>query len=208
MGVDAVRQYSRQVLGKPAAGDVRHGLHPSAIDGGLQHRQVVAMRLQQRLAQRAVEAGWHGVHRQPIKQLTQERVAVCVGSVRGNAKQHIAGEELAVGQQLRSVDNTDERARDIERAGNVHTGHLGGLAAEQRTAADLAGLGHSGDDLRHMVSVEFATGDVIEEEQRLRALHQHITDAMVHDVGTDPVVLPQPCGELDLGSDAVGAGDQ
>ena len=59
-----------------------------------------------------------------------------------------------------------------------------------------------------MVGVELAAGDVVEEEQRPGALHQHVVDAVVDDVGADAVVLAEASGQLDLGADAVGAGDE
>jgi hypothetical protein len=49
---------------------------------------------------------------------------------------------------------------------------------------------------------------VVEEEQRLGALHQDVVHAHRHEVDADGVVAVQLEGELELGADAVGAGDQ
>src|SRR3546814_17384780 len=67
---------------------------------------------------------------------------------------------------------------------------------------DAADHGHGG------VDIELAGGEVVEEEQRLGALHQHVVDAHADQVAADRVVAPQLLGELELGDDAVGAGDQ
>ena len=49
---------------------------------------------------------------------------------------------------------------------------------------------------------------VVEEEQRLGALHQDVVDAVVHQVDADGVVPARQEGHLQLGADAVGAGHQ
>ena len=58
------------------------------------------------------------------------------------------------------------------------------------------------------VDVELAAGEVVEEEQRLGALHQDVVDAHRDQVDADGVVPVEREGELELGADAVGAGDQ
>ena len=56
--------------------------------------------------------------------------------------------------------------------------------------------------------VELAGGEVVEEEQRLGALHDDVVDAHGDEVDADGVVAAGLDGELELGADAVGAGDQ
>ena len=58
------------------------------------------------------------------------------------------------------------------------------------------------------VDVEFPGGEVVEEEQRFGALHEHVVDAHRDQVDADRVVAVQDMGELELGADAVGAGYQ
>src|SRR5690606_28834993 len=53
-----------------------------------------------------------------------------------------------------------------------------------------------------------AGGEVVQEEQRLGALHQHIVDAHGDQVDADAVVPVQLLRQLELGADAVGAADQ
>ena len=50
--------------------------------------------------------------------------------------------------------------------------------------------------------------DVVEEEQRPRALHQDVVDAVVDEVVAHRVVAPGQEGEFELGTDAVRAGHQ
>ena len=72
-------------------------------------------------------------------------------------------------------------------------------------------LAAPGDALDHGgrgVDVELAAGEVVEEEQRLGALHQDVVDAHRHQILADGVVLVELEGELELGADAVGAGHQ
>ena len=92
--------------------------------------------------------------------------------------------------------------------GRVHAGHLGGFAADQRAAGLFAAEGDALDDLGGGLHVELAAGEIIEEEQRLRALHQDVVDAHADQVDAHGVVAIQLEGKLELGADAVGAGYQ
>ena len=56
--------------------------------------------------------------------------------------------------------------------------------------------------------VELAAGEVVEEEQRLGALHQQVVDAHGDEVDADGGVPAGVDGDLELGADAVGGGDQ
>ncbi len=150
----------------------------------------------------------HDVERDPGEQPAQQRVAVGVRSARRHADQHVAGGDVGPGEQRGSFGHADERAGDVERARRVHAGHLRRLAAEQRAPGGLARLGHPGDDLGDEVGVELAGGDVVEEEQRPRRLHEHVVDAVVDDVHADAANPAEPGGQLDLGADAVGRGDE
>ena len=69
-------------------------------------------------------------------------------------------------------------------------------------------LGDAADDGDGGVDVELAGGEVVEEEQRLGALHEHVVDAHRDQVDADRVVAVELLGELELGADAVGARDQ
>ena len=62
------------------------------------------------------------------------------------------------------------------------------------------------DDVGGDVDVELAAGEVVEEEQRLGALHQDVVDAHRDEVDADGVVAVERERELELGAHAVGAG--
>ena len=105
-GVDdrrgAVRQHARQVVGDPAAGDVRHRLDAAAVEQRTDHRQVRAVRLEQRVADGAAELRHMTID--PQAQMLEhdparQRVAVGVQPGRRNADQHVAdGHRPAVDQ--------------------------------------------------------------------------------------------------------------
>ena len=64
------------------------------------------------------------------------------------------------------------------------------------------------DDLLDDRVFELAGGEVVEEEERVSALHGDVVDAVVDEVLADGVVDAELEGDLELGADAVGAGDE
>jgi hypothetical protein len=58
------------------------------------------------------------------------------------------------------------------------------------------------------VHVQLAAGEVVEEEQRLGALHQDVVDAHRHQILAHGVMAVQLEGQLELGAHAVRAGHQ
>ena len=122
--------------------------------------------------------------------------------------QHIARLDLGAIDQLLLLGNGDTEAGQIEITVLVHAGHLCGLAADQRTTGLLAALGNALDDRRGDAGIELAGGVVIEEEQRLGAVDQHIVDAHRDQILAQPF---DPSGfdtQPQLGADAIGAGHQ
>ena len=61
---------------------------------------------------------------------------------------------------------------------------------------------------REHARLQLARAEVIEEEERLGAQHGDVVDAMVDQVLADGVVAVHREGELELGADAIHAGDQ
>src|SRR5690606_26596539 len=90
----------------------------------------------------------------------------------------------------------------------VHARHLGGFAADQRAAGQFATARDTADDGGRRVDGQLAAGEVVQEEQRLGALHQDVVDAHGHQVDADGVVAVPVEGQLELGSHAVGARDE
>ncbi len=162
------------------------------------------MRFEQCVAERAIHPGRDDVHRCPLEDLAQQRVAVGVRARRCNTDQHVAGGDVGTREQVGLVGDTDQSAGDVERTGLVDAGHLGGLAAEDCAVRRTAGVGHALHDVGDHVGVEHARGDVVEEEQRASVLYEHVADAVVDDVHTDAAHPPESGSELHLGSHAVG----
>ena len=127
---------------------------------------------------------------------------------RGEPEQHVAFDDVVGRQQLAALGGADGKAGEVVVAVAVHAGHFGGLAADQRAAGLPAALGDAGDDRRALLGVELAGGEIVEEEQRLGALHDEVVDAHGDEVDADRVVLAGFDGDLELGADAVIGGDQ
>ena len=71
--------------------------------------------------------------------------------------------------ELVAVDDADARAGEVELALAVDAGQLGGLAADERDARLAAHLGRALDELGHLLELDPAGGDVVEQHQRRRA---------------------------------------
>ena len=135
-------------------------------------------------------------------------IAVGMHAGGGEAENDVALGDIAGRQKLPAFGGTDGKAGEIVVAVGIHARHFGGLAADQR-AACLAATGcDAADDRSTLVGIELAGGEVIEEEQRLRALDDQIVDAHGDEVDADRVVLVGIDGDLQLGADAVIGGNQ
>jgi len=129
-------------------------------------------------------------------------------AARGQPEHRVAlGDRRAV-DDAAFFDDADRKTGKIVLARRIHAGHLGGLAADQRAACLLATGGDALDHPRRGRDVELAAGEIIEEEQRLGALHQDIVDAHRDEIDADRVVAVELECEFELGADAVGAGNQ
>ena len=107
---------------------------------------------------------------------------------RREAEHDVAGRDRAAVERLAALDRADREAGEVVIALGIHAGHLRRLAADQRAADLAAGAGDAGDDVRGGRDVELAGGEVVEEEQRLGALHDEIVDAHGDEVDADGVV--------------------
>ena len=66
----------------------------------------------------------------------------------------------------------------------------------------------AGDHGRADLGLELAAGVVVEKKQRLCALHHQVVHAHRDQIDADGVVAAGFDGDLELGADAVGCGDQ
>ena len=126
----------------------------------------------------------------------------------GKPEQHVAFDDVVGRQQLTALGGADRESGKVIVAVAVHAGHLRGLAADQRAAGQPATGGDAGDDGRALLGVELSRREIVEEEQRLGALHDEVVDAHGDEVDADRVVLARFDGHLELGADAVIGGDQ
>ena len=69
-------------------------------------------------------------------------------------------------------------------------------------------VGDAGDHALGRCHVELAAGKVVEEEQRLRALHHQIVDAHGDEIDADGRMPAGIDRDLELGADPVGRRDQ
>ena len=111
-------------------------------------------------------------------------------------------------QHLRALDHARGEAREVEVAGRVEAGHLGGLPAGQAATDGLAGRGDRADDHARLVRVEAPDRQVVEEDQRPRPGAGEVVDAHGHQVLAQPLEPAELAGQQELGAHPVGAGDQ
>ena len=131
-----------------------------------------------------------------------------VGASSASPSVPFAGLDLGAVDQLGLLGHGDAEAGEVEVALRVHARHLGGLAADQCAAGELAALGDALDDLRGHFLVELAGGVVVEEEQRLGARHQHVVDAHADQVLAQALYAAAVDAQAQLGADAVGTRHQ
>ena len=204
-------QDAREIVRDAAAGDVGHAR--GVVAGGelLDEAEVAAVGLHQGSAGfflERVDVLLGLVLRDFEEELAGERVAVGVQAGGGEADEDVAGMDFGAGDQLGALDDADDEAGEVVFAVGVEAGHLRGLAADEGAAVGAAGVGEAGDDFLGDFAVEASGGEVVEEEERRGALHGDVVDAVVDQVGADGVVDAELEGDLELGADAVGGGDE
>ena len=121
----------------------------------------------------------------------------------GRPERDVAGRDARAVHDLRAVDHAHDRARDVVFAGGVEARHLRRLTAEQRRAVLAARARDARDHALDQARLDFSRRDVVEEEERLRALHQDVVDAVVDEVRPHGVVAAHLDGDLQLRPDAV-----
>ena len=140
--------------------------------------------------------------------LAGERIAVGVQAAGGEADDGVAGADGFAVEHFGFFDDADDGAADVVLPRFIKAGHLGGFAADEGAIIFGATAREAGDEFGEDVGLQFAGADVIEEEKRFRAEDGDVVHAMVDEVLADGVVAVHGEGELELGADAVGAGDE
>src|SRR5579871_2970326 len=78
-----------------------------------------------------------------------------------------------------ALDDSNDRADDIEFFVVVDSRHLGGFTADERGIHVPAGLDHAGKHLFEDQALKPGCAEVIQKEKRLSALAQDVVDAVV-----------------------------
>ena len=140
--------------------------------------------------------------------LTHERVAVGVHAGGRQAQDHVAGADVRRVEHLGTVDDAHGKSGKVVVGRSHDAGVLGHLAAHERAARELAAVGHTLDDLCHVLGLDVADGNVVQEEQRLGARSQNVVDAHSNQVLAHRLVTVHDLGEHELGAHAVGTANQ
>ena len=111
-------------------------------------------------------------------------------------------------ESLLLLDDADDESRQVEVPLGVHTRHLCRLPADQGAPGLPAGPRHAPYQGVDPVQPLVAGRHIVQEEERLGALGQHIVDVQVDEVDAQGLVVAQEGSHLQLGADAVGAGYQ
>ena len=111
-------------------------------------------------------------------------------------------------QQRAALGRAHGETGEVVIAPGIKARHFRRLAADQRAARLAAALGDALDDGDADLGRELSGGEVVEEEQGLRALDDDVVDAHGHEIDADRVVDARVDGDLHLGADAVIGGHQ
>ena len=90
----------------------------------------------------------------------------------------------------------------------IHPRHFCGFTAHQRATGLQAAFGDAVNDAGRGIDVQFTGRVIIQEKQRLSTLNHQVVHAHGDQVDADGVVTLQIHCQTQLGTDAVGAGDQ
>tara|TARA_R110002126_G_scaffold97104_3_gene226608 strand:- start:1467 stop:2048 length:582 start_codon:yes stop_codon:yes gene_type:complete len=126
----------------------------------------------------------------------------------GKTENHIAGFGLRLQDQVLALGRTNGESGKIEIAVRIHARHFRGLATDQGGSGLAAAFGDPGNNRAGRFDIELAGGVVIEEEQRLGALHDQIVHAHGNEVRANAGIVSGIDREAELGADAIGRGDE
>ena len=208
---EPVRQDPRQVARQSAAGDVRRRLEQTGAMQRQQRADIDPRRRQQRLAQDRM-----GVERRRVApaQPRIRRPPDGPARIRWNAPPNSPAPAPRRPRRRRAAaaGRARRRPRRSRRGRSRLPAYIPGISAvSPPTRAQPACRQPSAMPpitsraVRHR---QPAGGVVVEEEQGLGALHHQVVDAHRDEVDADRVVPADLDGELQLGADAVGGGDQ
>src|SRR5438477_1955287 len=106
----------------------------------------------------------------------------------------------------RLLDDAHARPGEVELPLAVDAGELGRLAADERHAGRAADLRRTFDEVRDLLELDPPGGEVVEQDQRLRAAGDHVVEAMRREIGAARPEGPPPAAEDQFRADTVGRG--
>ncbi len=207
-GQRALGQHARQVARQAAAGDVRGRLHQPGAMQREDRLHIDPRRLQQRLAERAAggEGGGAGhVGIAALDDAAHQREAVGMHAGRPQPEHHVAGAHIAGAAAARRVRPRPPRSR----RGRSRRRRTCPASRPSRRRPGRSRPGGSPRRCRRRPASRrprpAAGGEIIEEEQRLGALHHQVVDAHGDQVDADRRMQPGLDRDAQLGADAIGA---
>ena len=177
--------------GNPAARDVRHARGPSTARVAAPRDRSGAPPAARRLPSgrhQETDPG-HVNFMRSLNDAAREREAVGVQpAARQTRRARRPSRTRCEPENRVLVHVPDDEAREIVVGRRVDPRHLGRLAAEQRAAVLATSRRDAGDHAFDVRRLERAERDVVQEEQRQRALNEDVVDAVVDEIMADGVV--------------------
>jgi hypothetical protein len=125
-------------------------------------------------------------------------------SARRKADEHIALDKILTCEQVFALHSSYDESGQIVLARGVEPGHFRGLPADQGAGVRFTPARHTGDYVGGDLRVELAYREIVEEEERRRALNHDVVDAVIHQILADRVVPAGLESDLQLGADSIG----
>ena len=104
---------------------------------------------------------------------------------------------------LFTIDNPNDESRDVIFAFGIEARHLSRLAAQQHAVVGATPDRNSFNNAGDCVRCQLSGRDVIEKEERPRALDQNVVGAVIHEIASDGVVNASRERDLQFRTDAV-----
>ena len=127
---------------------------------------------------------------------------------RGEPDDDVARRDVGARQYVLASDGADGKAGKVIIVALIDARHFRGLAADERAAGLAARRRDAFHHRRPDRRIELAACEIIEEKQRLGALHHKVVDRHGDEIDADRVVAGGFDRDFDFGADAVGCGDQ
>jgi hypothetical protein len=142
------------------------------------------------------------------EEFARKRVAVRVEADRREREQCVARRDLPAVNDALAIHDADDEARHVVFAVGIEAGHLGGLAAESTQLFSRQPRAMPSTTEAIDFGSECAGRNVVEKEERTRALHENVVNAVVDEIAPDSVVRVRLESDFEFRSDAVRRSDE